>query len=349
MELLASLDAILTLSGNRLSGRLWGLRIGAPINWINRILFVAMIFYYLFTHIIMSEKTRPVIAIIQKVTYLCTGLVTLILVTCRRRKIIRLLETIDRDSVHAVRTFGMRCFAIAIGMFIVVSGVQLFFSITQQDHYMGLINFMVYVVYNANNYMLHYSLVYLIVLKIITDYAIRQIREMQNGITQPACTARCLSQLKHLSFVQAEFERIFNFIPFVLFGVLFLTIPSAITEIMRHIRGAIPVTFLVVFLLLHHVTMVLMIVLIVRNVCKSRESVAYEVTAAIEMIYRSDIGKLSTMSQLLIDSLKSYRKLSFTGWYLFTIDQLRYPDFPVIHRQFQRAFDSTRIHKRMIE
>lgn len=317
MDSLPLMDGILTMTGNRLNCRMFGYKITRPVNWINRIAFMTS-YAYLFYFVVLMDQNASNISITQRIFYFTAGAMTNFIFASRRENIICLLDRIvTPESGRSVRKLSIMAFLAALTMFTAYSVAELTSSLTSTKS--SFTAFIAYLPHNLNNYLLHYPLAYVIMFRILTEYEIIELREIRKSLVSLTSSHNQVCRLKQLEKVRQDFESNLNFIPFVLFGILFLTIPSAMADVST-LSGYKTFLGYFLFLILHHASIGFTIILVVASVTKSRERVNLIVDETIEIIYRSGTH-LSPIDQLLIESLKKYQRFSFTGWYLFTIDR----------------------------
>ena len=316
MSSLPYLEALLTLTGNRLDNKLLGFRsMGVAGNWIIRVAITANFVYLMREKILVGIQFK-----LQSMSLLSIGMIVLFMFARRRSRIEDLLRRLSsQESCQSVKCLTMFSFLFAASLITFQIAINCTFIFLREGNvWNGLFRILIHLPYYLNEYIIHYPLFYIIVLKIFSYYEVQQLQRMKQEISTKA-PFRVMNEIKRLSQIRSEFEQLFNFVPFVLFGVFFLTIPHAIISILR---SDIFTGFVIIGYTIQNSCFLIVGILLIHHVCTSRDKVNDVVTHLIEIIHRNHMSQLNTNGyQALIDVLKSYADFSFTGWYLFTIDR----------------------------
>lgn len=320
MDGLTFLDATLILAGNRLNHKFMGCKIGNILNWMIR---AAITSSTLLVMIIYRESRRhePYIQHLQIMLRLPAGLMLMFLFAYRRTRVKRLIrQVIDCGIPKSLTFLTASCFVTAIIFLSFHVMTQLAISLQEASVGSALWQTIQCVPYQMNEYLVLYPAFYITVMKILVDYELKLLHRMKDKILSG--TSRPLNLMKELHAMvemNREFEYLFNIIPFVQFGIIFITIPAAVVEI-RH--GGNLAMIQSVYFGIENASFFLFISLLVYHACRSKDRVSESVASIIELIHERHLNQLYTHGyHTLNNTLKSYAKLSFTGWYLFNIDR----------------------------
>ena len=326
MESLAFLDAMLASSGNRLNQKIMGYKYGGIIlNWVVRFMIIVFTIYRIL--FLLMIPTLSVMFKLQVTAYYTASLIIVILCANRRSRVMVFLDDLmtDGDSKHIRRT-SIWSFILVLSVFgyAFIMGLirEVYFDDGDVQHKVRAFFTPIPVI--MNDFTIIYPLYYVIVFQILSRHQVESLKGMRQDLK--ANTLNLIKQmnvLKQLANVRSEFEQLFNIIPFIVFGVLFITIQAEIHIIKYNSSGTVAyVTFTSVTYLIETTIEIAVTFFLVLRVCKAKEKINQLITDMIDIMQQRSVTQ-SYMNgcQLMIDSLKSYQDFHFTGWKLFSIDR----------------------------
>lgn len=320
------LDMILGMGGNRLSRRMFGSRILCNIVlWIIRAAITATTIDFT-VRALFSESSRPkpILVRLYVVIGMPTGALVMALYAYRSKQIAILLGQVSNSSSKGRRKW-LPIFSVVFLTTAIIckSMLQFFISRLNKDARESLWDTLIVLPYHMNDYRLLYPLFYTIMVDLFSDYEVHALHQMTQQVTSTVASdqLKLMSDLKNLKATRDKFEQLFSIIPFIMFAFAFLTIPFTITDMARKASFGFS-TLVNVYYIIENICNALVIILVMYVSCNSREKVRNVIENMIETIQKRDICyPLSSSSQVVIESLKSYADFSFTGWYLFKIDR----------------------------
>ena len=320
------LDALLTISGNRLNDKLFGFKYtGIVLNWIVRVA-ITVIYVQEVIDTARFNSINATLSDLQELLLNSTGVLILLLFAYRRARIKHLLRHMTcQESSRSVRCFTLFSLLLAIGLLMLqITSDFVEAAVLHRrhlyEHVWGILKkTLMSSPTELNAYIFFYPFFYITVLKIFSYHELRQLQQLNQNLTI-IIPFKVMKNIKALSQMRSELEHLFNVVPFFLFGVFFFIIPEAIISIARY--DAKFDDSRSIFLTIHISYLIVVAILLLRQVCNSRDRVRDMVTQLIEIIHQTHATRLNTNDYLaLTDALKSYADFSFTGWYLFRIDR----------------------------
>ena len=329
MEAFCYMDVVLTLCGNRLSNKLFGYRrFGCLINFVIRIIIVGTVSKMVWEAVNNTDNGRRRTAYkITTTISLVTGVLIMFLFATKREKIRHLIKrTIMTTSARHAKMIGI-CSVILVFSAVITFELMVFLAVFSSTG--DLTSSMEKVIWllpmQANQYLTTYPLCYVIVLKIITDFDVSISDKIRHEInSKPVNPHQLLRLRKNVAQVREEFEQLFNFIPFVLFGILFITVPGVIATITRDSEGGPRrhVAYTIIGYSLYHVLIFLQVGLLIYCVTEAKAKTNRAISALIDCIQEKQMSHQNTKDfDALIDDLKLEQAFCFTGWNMFTIDK----------------------------
>ena len=317
------LDVLLTMSGNRLSKSMLGIKnMGTVSNWIIRTAIVAS--YIIKTAYLLMRRNIPLVEIFKHLVYFTAELIIVFVIAKRRTRII----TFIKSSACSPTSLTRICISSLIYLAVIsLLHLVLEFAYLMRRRNMTVIRLLVLLgnmVHFICNYFICYPLFYIISLKMFSSYELRQTSAIRRQIL--ACNVhpvKLMKDMKQLSIMRNEFEQLFNIIPFILLSILFVDIPAALLDINNDKRNTDRI-YLIIYICYYIVDTGLYFMLalfLVHNVSRSAERTYEAASELIEIIQDKNLIHLySNGWQSVIDSLKLYQNFSFTGSKLFRID-----------------------------
>ena len=181
-----------------------------------------------------------------------------------------------------------------------------------------------------HQFLVNYPIYYIVIFKILTDHEHRHIQMLTKSVKNDVRDINKLLEERDLmNSLKHEFERLFNFIPYVLFGGLFASIPATFLSLFQGVedKKSYAIQELVLFLSVHVFIFILLFCL-VQNVSQAQDSVQEAISGLIRVIQRRNICRLQeTGYHTLIEDLRMNEKFVFTGWFLFTINRYAFLSF----------------------
>ena len=326
MEDLCYLDAMLTLAGNRLNSRIWGIRkLGRTSNWIVRMFItVSSVVSISFTMINIFPETGLNLQVIQDLTSVSLGLLATAWFAVRRRKIKRLIKIVadDDPTLKQIRRSTLRALILISGYLIynlVISYISLrrwrLPYLLRKAFY-----FLVSIPIILNQFSAFYPLLYLTCIQLLTSYEVSDIQKFKSWIASGRADVMTIIKKRYaVTMLKQEFESLLNVVPFAMLGNMFITIPSGIINISSrrrtHMYDYIPYA-------LFHGIVLFLIYQLVQTVCRCRRKVRDKISELIRCIQEKSIKDPHTRGyQSLIDELRIDQQFVFTGWYLFPINR----------------------------
>lgn len=324
MNAFSYIDVILSLSGNRLSNKLFGFRrLGTICNYCVRLLVVSATIFFISWSMAHATKRR-VLRVIEEHVSMISGLMVLILWSTRKTRIKALIKCLSCHGADGQEKCLSMWFLVLKIAIMAIDHPQTLVRLAYA-YKINLINILTCVfsiVLSTNNYLINYPLAYLFFMRILTSCQVREMRGLRNMISNRG-SFRLIAELKRMSAVREEFERLLNFIPFILFAVLFVSIPDAVINIVRHADASTIYSIVALCqVAMSQLSIILVVFIVAYFACKSKEEMdvaAAEVIDALQDRHYKDVETIAYQS--LIRALEKYQNFSFTGWTLFSIDR----------------------------
>lgn len=330
MRRIKYLDILLILAGNRLSSRFLGFRrLGSLINCLFRIMILAanaIVTCRLLAEIVATGATPFNAAYI-----ICSifQILTMILYAVRRPRVKYLLRKIligdAYRSVIEKACLRWLLFALtSITVHIISNSLQM--SLVLSDPGNLLFAIIVALPIILNQFLVLYPIFYMIIMKLLTNYELHHLDSIKTLVKNDSRDVnRILDKMADARDTKVEFEQLFNFIPFITFGTLFVTIPGVILSAMKDMSLGRDMSYViqeVVAFASVHIAIFIVNFFLVQSVSMSKEIVNQNIAELIRLVQRRNIRNLNTTGyQSVIEELRIDQQFSFTGWYLFTINR----------------------------
>lgn len=329
MNNLSSLDFLLTLGGNRLNGRMFGCRkLGSISNLVSRIL-IAMSAIYIIRGCLIwtSDGARQRLYVMTTIITIAIAMGIMVLFAARRERITRLMKCItDADSTgKEINNLGY----FAMGVLFFGFTCQLYGLYTIMSHYVdeqtaALVVLLMFP-YFLNQYVVIYPTLYVSFLTVLTRRETDRLQMFCHIIRKAGHLEiqNVIVELEQIMAYKQEFENLFNIIPCLQFGILFVTVPGVtVTLYNDSIRGLPYVGQEILVYIAIHSCIFVFLLLIVDRVDKARREVSQTTALLIHYIHSRHSYDLYTSGfKSLIDELRINEAFKFTGWNMFTIDK----------------------------
>lgn len=319
------LNALMTMSGNRFSRKLFGVHhLGDLLNWIMRIMITASTIYTIFgAHQFTHEAT-----IIGSIQDLCsvTASLSIIFVVAIRRKRIKLLvrqllmhglpESLERTS-----RYYLIVSVILIIAKTVIQPLSMFGRITLPE---AVLIVLTELPANLHQFMVRYSMCYIIMIKLLSHSELLTLHKLRLDLNHSGMNlVKHIRIIRSLSVVREEFESLFSAIPFILFATCFMKIPAAVVDVKCNgtNEGTMTLLTFIAYYIVDDVVAYGFIMYLVYVVCRVNDDVRRSIKQLIDLIRDKHFLHMYTNgAQIMIESLKEYQEFSFTGAHLFQIN-----------------------------
>ena len=338
MSDLKLLDAMLTLSGNRLSTRLFGIRcLGTISNLLMRLLitFGTVTVFINNAPLITDTSKIGVTAVQLSTTALPLFSLTFGLFFAGHRQWIKdLLRSLEmsQQTREFVRKMSVRLLCLTItGSVIGTSCVVIMIMPDVRDALSLLMTITVLLPMILNQFLVIYPSCYLISFKILADYEANHLMRMQKQDLSINGCFLLIRQLKRLTQAKQQFDQHLNHIPFLVFSITFITVPGCIASVSGKNSGQKQVSEVIAFITIQAIIAGVLIA-IVLTVCCSKQRMDRLLDDFIWMIQQKQSAELLTRSQnaaliSLMHALSKVRDFEFTGASLFTINRSLFLSF----------------------
>ena len=152
-----------------------------------------------------------------------------------------------------------------------------------------------------NQFFVIYPIYYIVVLKILTKYEHRHLQRLTQSVQNDVGDInRLLDERAVVRSMKQEFEKLFNFIPFFTFGLLFISIPSTILSVFEDAddRKAYLIQKLVFFPSIH-IAIFIALFCSVLSVSRAKDSVSEAISGLVRVIQRRNMGRLQKTDRIM--------------------------------------------------
>ena len=308
MEDLFYLDAMLTLAGNRMNSRIWGIRnLGRISNWIIRMLITVSTIigmYLMWMNTVPVDGMTP--QLITQLTGIILGLAATVWFAVKRRQIKKLINVIAENDLYLNelnRKFLRALILISGGL---LNNLVLHYLTIRSWRLSDLLTntyFLISIPIVLNQFMAFYPLLYLTCIRLLTAYEVEHIQKIKSLINSGMIDVmHIIRQRNEVMSIKREFESLFNVVPFAMLGNMFITIPGGII-ILTSLKKSQMVSDWLEYALFHALVLVL-IYQLVQTVSRCHEKVRDKTSDLIVCIQEKIIKDPQTRGyQSLIDGL----------------------------------------------
>ena len=274
MATLQYLDLLLIFAGNRLSSRLYGVwNLGTVTNWISRCLIIAADINGIVQETNASgEMDHEHITLIL---FVLIRFAVLITYASRKSGIKKFLKKILNPPDNEIRTLSFKWLLFSLSSILTQVVCTTFIMSAAVEGYALLLGVIFMLPSAMNQFFVIYPIYYIVVLKILTKYEHRHLQRLTQSVKNDVGDInRLLEERAVVRSMKQEFEKLFNFIPFFTFGLLFISIPSTILSVFEDAddRKAYLIQKLVFFSSIH-IAIFIVLFCLVLSVSRAKDSV----------------------------------------------------------------------------
>ena len=278
-----------------------------------------------------ASETGFTIAKLSDTLFVFGSFFLMILFACRRGQLFRFLHVITHAETSAsVRRSSIVSVIVLSCMFLLQETVILVqFAESASSWSFGIKSALIAAPAQANNYLVIYPLYYILMIRILSEHEVKLLQQASDVIQDDGgCSKRSLTYASSLLYqciaARHTFERLFNIIPFSVFGVLFFMIPSSIADVSitrRAQQMKSLADFQVMMYGTFHFAVLLLIVTLIHSVCRTKQQTQAAAQQLIHTITQANLThSLTAGQQSLINDANAYRDMPFTGLFLFNVD-----------------------------
>ena len=321
MEQLWLLDASLTLAGNRLSSRLFGIQgLGDKWNWISRLVITASLWVTAWMDAEASLSSRAVLDILSK------GMIQIVLISfaVHRRSIQQMMQELISASTTEILT-RVRCVTailVAAHLVYMTAGAVMWgysFCFTHSDLRSTLIRLAVNLPSLAPSVILLFPAYYAVVLWMISKRDQRLLQDAARDAASGRLDAR--RRLKECKWMQRTiqlFDDCFNVVPLVVLGFVFISVPGVVIQARRDAADDSPVaSYNKAVFVVFHVIVFADLLLLTIGVARFKGRVVEAVDELVDCL--QELRHSDSASQALEREVRRLQEQRLTGGYLFTL------------------------------
>lgn len=319
-----SMDALLTLTGNRLDSRLLGVRrLGCLINWFMRLSQMAcFVNLFSFPEEALGNKSRQDPFTMSAVANILIGELVVLLFALRRQRVKRLLAnlTIGFDLIRVQRICITSWLILVIHVLTsLIITIDVLSSVLPWP--LALLRIMISLPIYLNQFVIIYPAFYVSVMLLLTEHEVRHIQSIANMVTKgPASVIALIEERRLLMKMKRVFDDIFRFIPFVMFAMPFLTVPGYLSGIGKRASGQSEATKIIGYIAVH-ATIGLSIISMTATASWCKRQTDESANQLILCIYKRREREPRARLQALLEELMRDQAFAFTGCGVFRVEK----------------------------
>ena len=318
------LDAVLTLAGNRLSSRLFGFRcMGLVANWIMRGVITSSYLFGVYTDFV-GRSSRFTSTSLAATSALIVGELLLLYFAFKRTQVKqlmkRLLETARPETVKRVQVVGCSSFIVIFTVMVTQEVLSCFAikALVRDTWTTVRLTFQVLPT-QMNQFFIVYPTLYLIVLRLASDADVAQLETMQHLVKIDA--RKLLTERKRTAALWQEFEQLFNVVPFMVIGILYLTIPGIIVGLRQDAQVHSPhLPYSLASFIIFHVIIVTQVLLLIFAVTRAQDRVREASERLIDKLQLQSCSSVEEASARHSLEKELRQQQPLTGCRMFTVD-----------------------------
>ena len=331
---LCFMDTMLTLVGNRLDERLFGIRgLGSVCNHMMRLLITLSAIAYLTIVVESVEEDGGFTALtVMETINMVTGVAVMLLMTRRRRRMRKWLTRLQNcellGDLRGYSLLNQNHLLLSVNVLFVCFKLVIQLILCLDAEYEGwelVLMLSLHLFLSLNQFDVTYPIVYRICVKMMTEQRVHHLKQVTHKLNETGVldVLRVMQERDQLHSLKQEFEAIFNPIPFILFSMLFVTIPGEVAGhgVFNDPWSDRATTILTISFIVHHAILMLMVWTVVQAASDCQDESSDALALLIRSLDRSSITV--TGRRVSVDALRRQllweQELALTGYKLFDV------------------------------